>query len=95
MATDDTTIIGDTMETDILGGVQLGFHTILVLSGGTRFEDLTHYAYQPELIVESVAALADFLETNTDRPLWQCPENCLAPGEEGATEQEPALAKPA
>ena len=95
LATDETTIIGDSMETDILGGVQLGFHTILMLSGGTRFEDLANYAYQPELIVESVATLADFLETNTDRPLWQCPENCLVDGEDGASPQEPALARPA
>src|SRR5207245_1754612 len=36
LATDETTMIGDTMETDILGGVQLGLHTVLVLSGGTR-----------------------------------------------------------
>src|SRR6266478_2166889 len=43
LTTDETTIIGDTMETDILGGVQLGFHTILALSGGTHFEDLSHY----------------------------------------------------
>ncbi len=33
MSTDETIMIGDTMETDILGGVQLGYHTILVLSG--------------------------------------------------------------
>src|ERR1700730_14295259 len=39
LATDETTIIGDTMETDILGGVQLDFHTVLVLSGGTRFDE--------------------------------------------------------
>ena len=36
LTTDETTIIGDTMETDILGGVQLGYHTVLVLSGGTK-----------------------------------------------------------
>jgi NagD protein len=30
LTTDETTMIGDTMETDILGGVQLGFHTVLV-----------------------------------------------------------------
>src|SRR5262249_13738336 len=34
LATDETTMIGDTMETDILGAVQLGYHTVLVLSGG-------------------------------------------------------------
>ncbi len=42
---DETTMIGDTMETDILGGVQLGFHTSWSLSGGTRREDLLRYAY--------------------------------------------------
>src|SRR5215813_11504377 len=40
LTTDETTMIGDTMETDILGGVQLGYHTVLVLSGGTKLDDL-------------------------------------------------------
>jgi NagD protein len=55
---DQTTIIGDTMETDILGGVQLGYRTVLVLSGGTRREDLVRYAYRPDVVVESIAALS-------------------------------------
>ena len=55
LATDETTIIGDTVETDILGGVQLGYHTVLVLSGGTRPEDLQRYAYRPEIVVDSLA----------------------------------------
>jgi NagD protein len=71
LTTDETTMIGDTMETDILGAVQLGFHSVLVLSGGTRREDLPHYPYQPELVVESVAELADLLEEVGWRPLWQ------------------------
>jgi NagD protein len=57
LTTDQTIVIGDTMETDILGGVQLGFKTILVLSGGTRREDLARFAYQPHTIVDSVANL--------------------------------------
>ena len=57
LTTDQTVVIGDTMETDILGGVQLGFKTILVLSGGTRRDDLDDYAYRPDMIVESVADL--------------------------------------
>ena len=62
-------MIGDTMETDILGGVQLGFHTVLVLSGGTRPDDLPRYAYRPEIVVESLAELADLLDATTgDRP---------------------------
>jgi NagD protein len=55
MATSETIMVGDTMETDILGGVQMGYRTILVLSGGTRREDLARYAYQPDLVIESVA----------------------------------------
>lgn len=64
LATDETTMIGDTMETDILGGVQLGFHTVLVLSGGTNREDLVRYTYQPELVVESLGEFADLLNRN-------------------------------
>src|ERR671927_1402772 len=55
LSTAETTMIGDTMETDILGGVQLGFHTVLVLSGGTRREDLSRYPYRPETVVDSLA----------------------------------------
>src|SRR5437762_11080947 len=62
LITDETTMIGDTMSTDILGGVQLGFHTVLVLSGGTSREALRDYAYDPELVVESVAELHGILE---------------------------------
>jgi NagD protein len=59
MATSETIMIGDTMETDILGGVQMGYRTILVLSGGTSRADLTKYAYQPDLIIDSVADLEE------------------------------------
>jgi NagD protein len=53
-----TTMIGDTMETDILGGVQLGYRTILVLSGGTSRADLDAFAYRPDMVVESIADLS-------------------------------------
>lgn len=54
-----TTMIGDTMETDIIGGVQMGYRTILVLSGGTARDDLVDFAYRPDRIVDSVADLCD------------------------------------
>jgi NagD protein len=57
LTTEQTIVIGDTMETDILGGVQLGFKTILVLSGGTRREHLARYTYRPDKVVESIADL--------------------------------------
>lgn len=57
LMTEETTMIGDTMDTDILGGIQMGYRTILTLSGVSKREDLTHYAFGPDLIVESVAEL--------------------------------------
>lgn len=53
-----TTMIGDTMETDILGAVQLGYRAILVLSGGTARADLAAYAYRPDMVVESIGTLS-------------------------------------
>lgn len=50
-----TVMIGDTMSTDILGGHQLGYYTILVLSGTTRSEDLATYSYRPDMVVGSIA----------------------------------------
>jgi NagD protein len=66
LTTDQTIMIGDTMDTDILGGVQLGFRTVLVLSGGTSRADLSRYAYRPDVVVEH---LADFTE-RLDRGRW-------------------------
>lgn len=57
LATDQTVVIGDTMETDILGGVQLGYRTVLVLSGGTSAVDLADYAFRPDLVIPSIAEL--------------------------------------
>jgi len=54
LETADTTVIGDTMETDIQGGVQMGYKTILVLSGITKKEELKRYAFKPDLVVNSV-----------------------------------------
>jgi NagD protein len=70
LTTDETAMIGDTMETDILGGAQLGFHTVLVLSGGTRAEDLPRYAYRPDTVVPSIAELADMMDACGWSPPW-------------------------
>jgi NagD protein len=70
LSTDETTMIGDTMETDILGAVQLGYHSVLVLTGGTRQEDLQRYAYGPEVVVDSLADFARTLEKTHWRTPW-------------------------
>jgi len=49
----ETTVVGDTMETDIKAGVYMGYKTILVLSGIAEKDKLNHYGYRPSLVVES------------------------------------------
>jgi NagD protein len=54
---EDTVMVGDRMETDMIAGVESGMETILVLTGVTRREDVARYPYQPTRIVESVAEI--------------------------------------
>jgi len=70
LTTDETTMIGDTMETDILGGVQLGFHTVLVLSGGTHADDVDSFTYRPSLVVPSIREFTECLERSGWIPPW-------------------------
>ena len=49
-----TTVVGDTMETDIKGGIYMGFKTILVLSGIAEEQHLQAYGFKPTLVVDSV-----------------------------------------
>jgi NagD protein len=51
---EDTAIIGDRMDTDIVAGVEAEIETILVLSGVTRPEDIPRFPYQPKHILEGV-----------------------------------------
>jgi len=52
-------MIGDTMETDIRGGIEVGMSAYLVLTGSTRIEDIKNYVYQPTRILNSIADLIE------------------------------------
>jgi NagD protein len=78
LASAETTVVGDTMETDILGGVQLGYRTVLTLSGGTSREDLVNYAYRPDVIVESIAELTDPRFFSDDTTTGRTPDDRYA-----------------
>jgi NagD protein len=54
---EETTMIGDRMDTDIIGGIQAGMDTTLVLSGVTARADLAKFSYRPSRIANSVAEL--------------------------------------
>jgi 4-nitrophenyl phosphatase len=56
---DTTAMLGDRMDTDIVGADRAGLITILVLTGVTHREDLQGAAVQPDLIFEDIAALTE------------------------------------
>ena len=51
---EDTVIIGDRMDTDIVAGVESDIETVLVLSGVTHEEDIAAFPYQPRHVLEGV-----------------------------------------
>lgn len=57
LRTAETIMVGDTMETDIRGALELGFQAVLVLTGSTRREMLPAYPYQPTLVADSIAQM--------------------------------------
>lgn len=54
---EDTIMIGDRMDTDIVAGVTSGMETILVLSGVTKVEAIDTFPYLPTYIKNSVAEI--------------------------------------
>lgn len=52
---ENTVMVGDRMDTDIVAGVMSGLETILVLSGVSSMVDVERYPYRPGSIVNSVA----------------------------------------
>lgn len=57
LTTDEVTVIGDTLATDIQGGVQVGYKTILTLSGMSRREQLNDFPFKPDMVIDSIADL--------------------------------------
>ena len=58
---EDTIMMGDRMDTDIIAGTESGMDTILVLSGVTSQGSIETYPYRPKYVVPSVAELLNFL----------------------------------
>jgi NagD protein len=56
---EQTVMIGDRMDTDIVAGIEAGLQTILVLSGITTRQETERFPFLPSQIVDSVADLVD------------------------------------
>ena len=60
---EETAIVGDRMDTDIIAGVEAEITTVLVLSGVTQRDDLGKYAYGPDYILNGVGDIIAGIET--------------------------------
>lgn len=54
---EETLMIGDRMDTDIIGGMEAGMYTALVLSGVSTVETIGHFPYKPDFIYENVGKI--------------------------------------
>lgn len=54
---EETAIVGDRMDTDIIAGIESEIETVLVLTGVTAREDLVRFSYRPHHVLESVGYL--------------------------------------
>jgi 4-nitrophenyl phosphatase len=59
---DETAVVGDRLETDILGGMNVGLTTILVLTGVTTGNDLSQSKIIPDWTFDDLHALSRALE---------------------------------
>jgi NagD protein len=61
---EETLIVGDRMDTDIIAGIESEIETVLVLSGVTRREDLAGFAYRPHHVLDGVGDVPALVEEN-------------------------------
>ena len=65
---EDTVIIGDRMDTDVVAGIESGMDTVLVLSGVTSLEGMATYPYQPHYVLRGVGDIPAGAEPVRVRP---------------------------
>lgn len=63
---ENTAMIGDRMDTDIIAGIEAGLHTFLVLTGISDQAEVNRYPFRPDEILQSVADLLDDAPVETD-----------------------------
>jgi len=60
---EESVMIGDRMDTDIIAGIESGLDTVLVLSGVTSLEDIKQYPYRPRLVLSGVGDISGETES--------------------------------
>ncbi|MCU1694276.1 MAG: putative sugar phosphatase of superfamily [Mycobacterium sp.] len=58
---ENTFMVGDRMDTDVVAGIEAGLETILVLTGSTKIEDIERYPFRPSRVLDSIADAVDLI----------------------------------
>jgi len=58
---ENTIMVGDRMDTDVVAGIEAGLDTILVLSGSTHLSDVQRFPYRPGRIMDSIADAVELI----------------------------------
>lgn len=58
---EETAMIGDRMDTDVVAGMEAGLRTFLVLSGSTGEADVNKYPYRPDEVRAGIGDLIELL----------------------------------
>ncbi len=58
---ENTAMVGDRMDTDVVAGIEAGLETILVLTGSTRPADIDRYPYRPSRVLDSIADVIELV----------------------------------
>lgn len=61
---ENTGMIGDRMDTDIVAGIEAGLHTVLVMTGISNQREIERYPFRPNEVLDSVA---DLLKPSADK----------------------------
>lgn len=59
---EQTALVGDRMDTDILAGMEAGLQTHLVLTGSTTRENIGDFAFRPQFVHASIADVVEYVE---------------------------------
>jgi NagD protein len=58
---ENTVMVGDRMDTDVVAGIEAGLETILVLSGSTHRIDIERFPWRPTRVLDSIQDAIDLV----------------------------------
>ncbi len=63
---ENTAMIGDRMDTDIIAGIEAGLHTVLVLTGISDRAEIEKYPFRPDEVLDGVHQLLERVPVETE-----------------------------